>query len=86
MGRNGEKDNLRWKYSEEEKGYVLHLKTLSVVYYECYYPKKKTLNFKLYFNSLLYVPLVLGLQELNEIYIIWTVRRTYEARKVFLKV
>ena len=43
-------------------------------------------NFKLYFNSLLYVAHTLGLQELNEIYIIRTMRRTYEVREVFWKV
>ena len=33
-------------------------------------------NFKVYFNSLLYVVRILGLQELNEIYIMRTMGRT----------
>ena len=48
--------------------------------------KKKKKNFKLYFNSLLYVAHILGLQELNEIYSMLTVERTYEVRKIFLKI
>ena len=47
--------------------------------------KKKKKNFKLYFNSLLYVAHILGLQELNEIYIMRTMGSTYEVRKIFLK-
>ena len=43
-------------------------------------------NFKLYFNSFLYVVHILGLQELNDIYIMRTMRRTYEIREVFWKV
>ena len=43
-------------------------------------------NFKLYFNSLLYVVRMLGVQELNEIYIMQTMGRTYEIREAFLKV
>ena len=45
-----------------------------------------TNNFKVYFNSLLYVAHVLGFQELNEIYIIRAMGSTYEAREEFLKV
>ena len=45
-----------------------------------------TNNFKVYFNSLLYVAHVLGFQELNDIYIIRTMGSTYEAREEFLKV
>ena len=48
--------------------------------------KKKKKNFKLYFNSLLYVAHILGLQELNEIYFMLTVEKTYGVRKIFLKI
>ena len=39
-----------------------------------------------HYGTLLYVAHILGLQALNEIYIMLTVERTYEVRKIFLKI
>ena len=64
---------------------MVYIKSEIFIYIEFKLVIKKK-NFKLYFNSLLYVVRILGLQELNEIYIMRTMARMYEIREVFLKV